>query len=265
MSETEAAIATQRKKRGVVQGSLNQLRSWIRELESKTEHPDTPARGHRIVEKLKELGTDFKAHHFALIELIDDERDLTNEQEIFDKQDDDMANLTVSIERLLSASTSTLPSINDSGLRFISQNLQHLQKKLETLKAIVDGSLEDIDVFLLNIDEHDELITSQSSFDGAVFDTLLRLCKLIRQSHDNLSPSHDGKGVKLPKIDVPKLDGNLLKWRTFWEQFKVSIHEQDNLSEAKKLVYLHHSLSEGQCQARHRRAFLNWRMLPKCN
>ena len=101
----------------------------------------------------------------------------------------------------------------------------------------------------LNVDEHDDLITFQSSLDDAVFNTLLRLRKLLRQSHDNPTPSHDRKGVKLPKIDVPKFDGNLLKWRTFWEQFKVSIHERDNLSEAEKLVYLRHSLSEGS--ARH--------------
>ena len=184
------------------------------------------------------------------------------------KHDDDMADLTVAIERLLSASTSTPPSINDSGRRFISRNLQHLQKKLEAVKAIVDESLEDVDVFLLqqheeellsykqeigeirkelmglNVDEHDDLITFQSSLNDAVFNTLLRLRKLLRQSHDNLTPSHDGKGVKLPKIDIPKFDSNLLKWRTFWEQFKVSIHERDNLSEAEKLVYLRHSLSE---------------------
>ena len=24
-------------------------------------------------------------------------------------------------------------------------------------------------------------------------------------------------GVKLPKIDVPKFDGNMLNWQSFWE------------------------------------------------
>ena len=100
----------------------------------------------------------------------------------------------------------------------------------------------------LNVDEHDELITFQSSLDDAIFDTLLRLHKLLRQSHNNPNPSHDGKEVKLPKIDVSKFDGNLLKWRTFWEQFKVSIHERDNLSDAEKLVYPRHSLSEGSAK-----------------
>ena len=146
--------------------------------------------------------------------------------------------------------------------------MQQFQKKLEAVKAIVDGSLKDIDMFLLqqheeellcykqefgkirkelmglNVNEHDELITSQSSLSDAIFDTLIRLRILLRQSHNNLNFLHDGEGVKLPKFDVPKFDGNLLKWRTFWEQFKVSIHEQDNLSGAEKLVYLRHSLSE---------------------
>ena len=29
--------------------------------------------------------------------------------------------------------------------------------------------------------------------------------------------------VKLPKIDVPTFDGELLHWQTFWEQFGVSL------------------------------------------
>ena len=26
-------------------------------------------------------------------------------------------------------------------------------------------------------------------------------------------------GVRLPKLETPKFDGNLLNWRVFWEQF----------------------------------------------
>ena len=54
----------------------------------------------------------------------------------------------------------------------------------------------------------------------------------------------DGKGVKLPKIDVPKFDGNIVNWRTFWEQFCVSIHGRSNLLDSEKLVYLRHSLKD---------------------
>ena len=52
-------------------------------------------------------------------------------------------------------------------------------------------------------------------------------------------------GVKLPKIDVPTFDGNILNWQTFWEQFSIAIHERSSLSDTEKLVYLHHSLKDG--------------------
>ena len=52
-------------------------------------------------------------------------------------------------------------------------------------------------------------------------------------------------GVKLPKIDVPTFDGNILNWQTFWEQFSIAIHERSSLSDTEKLVYLRHSLKDG--------------------
>ena len=57
------------------------------------------------------------------------------------------------------------------------------------------------------------------------------------------SGEHDG--VKLPKIEVPMFDGNILSWRRFWEQFSVSVHERSSLSCSEKLVYLQHALKNG--------------------
>ena len=59
----------------------------------------------------------------------------------------------------------------------------------------------------------------------------------------------DGKGVKLPKLDVPTFDGNILNWRSFWEQFRVSVHDRSTLSDSEKLVYLQHSLKYGSAKS----------------
>ena len=40
-------------------------------------------------------------------------------------------------------------------------------------------------------------------------------------------------------------NSNILNWKTFWEQFKVSIHDRANISDTEKLVYLQHALREG--------------------
>ena len=58
-------------------------------------------------------------------------------------------------------------------------------------------------------------------------------------------PSSSGQGVKLPKLDVPTFDGNILNWTTFWEKFCISVHERFNLSDAEKLIYLRYSLKDG--------------------
>ena len=56
------------------------------------------------------------------------------------------------------------------------------------------------------------------------------------------------EGIKLPKIDVPSFDGNILHWQTFWDQFCISIHHRTNLSEAEKLVYLQQALKDGSAK-----------------
>ena len=51
-----------------------------------------------------------------------------------------------------------------------------------------------------------------------------------------------GEEVKLPKLDVPTFDDDILHWRTFWEQFCVSVHGRSGLSDLEKLIYLQQSL-----------------------
>ena len=88
----------------------------------------------------------------------------------------------------------------------------------------------------LDLNESDELCASQASLDKRVFDYSLRIKKLLFASshaHDSTTASPDGKGVKLPKLEVPRFDGNILNWKSFWEQFCVSVHNRPTLSDAK--------------------------------
>ena len=60
------------------------------------------------------------------------------------------------------------------------------------------------------------------------------------------SASHS---VRLPKIDVPTFDGELLHWQTFWDQFRISIDQRSDISNTEKLVYLCHSLKDGSAKS----------------
>ena len=59
------------------------------------------------------------------------------------------------------------------------------------------------------------------------------------------SSGPDASGVRLPKLDVPTFDGDILHWSTFWEQFVTSVDSRKHLSNAEKLVYLQHAVKNG--------------------
>lgn len=64
-------------------------------------------------------------------------------------------------------------------------------------------------------------------------------------SHSASAPVADGKGLKLPKLEVPTFDGDVLQ---FWEQFSISVHDRGNLSNAEKLVYLQQAVKNGSAK-----------------
>ena len=71
---------------------------------------------------------------------------------------------------------------------------------------------------------------------------------------DDIDSDHSGPteakatSIKLPKLSIPKFDGDVLNWRTFWEQFKLSIHNWEQLSDSEKLAYLKDPLKNGPAE-----------------
>lgn len=49
--------------------------------------------------------------------------------------------------------------------------------------------------------------------------------------------------VKLPKVALPKFSGEALEWVSFWDRYVSSIHNQPNLSDVDKMIYLKSCLS----------------------
>ena len=73
----------------------------------------------------------------------------------------------------------------------------------------------------------------------------------VRQLRSSLSTNPliaDGSGVRLPKLEVPTFDGDVLHWKQFWEQFSISVHDRSNLSNAEKLVYLQQAVKNGSAK-----------------
>ena len=223
------------------------------------------------------LDSDFKIHHLAVIDALTegDEDGLAKEQEILDAHDDEVASLTSRIEYLLQMCSSA----SESGTRSIAiSRLSQLKTRLSMTNSAIDSlSGEPQDIHLVHLyqeqlsdfkqelghirhevtsqctrDVSDELHMKITTFDKSIFDMSLKVNKLLynpeRMPEATVS-THDTKGVRLPKLEVPTFDGDILHWQTFWEQFCVAIHDRSDISDTQKLVYLRHSLKDGTAKS----------------
>ena len=98
------------------------------------------------------------------------------------------------------------------------------------------------DLITLDLDDDNPLVTQHASRVRLQFNCFHNVKKLISTCN---SSNEEGKGVKLPKIDVPTFNGDVLNWTRFWDQFKVSVHDRTNISNAEKLVYLQQAIKGG--------------------
>ena len=152
------------------------------------------------------------------------------------------------LQRKLAAISTGLSSLpdGDDGITLLHQYDEQLaESKIELTEA---RNL----LYTLDIEDTDDLNVLLSSIEKTVFDRSLDIRKLLMSRTPTVpgpasthASSSAAKGIKLPKIEVPTFDGNLLHWSTFWEQFEVSVHDKDSLSDAEKLVYLQHALKGG--------------------
>ena len=98
----------------------------------------------------------------------------------------------------------------------------------------------------MSLPDDDDLCTSLLAVEELILQCDLALKKVSTPSTSTSAASStsvvDPQGVKLPKLEVPTFDGNILNWCIFWEQFDVSVHRRTALSDAEKLVYLRSSL-----------------------
>ncbi len=271
-TEDERALSTSRKRRGVAKASITRLDSRVAELESRAElTADDGLTAQHLSQRLNALGAEFKSHHLAVVDLIDEEA-LEGEQAILDENDDRISNPTIRVQRLVSSTPSTTSPLSTrlDPSQCLSKRLSHLDKELLIIVCAVEsiGPESEIDSCLLKQYEEqlsglkteltsisrdilslavddDSLSVEQGRLSPILFDTRLKIKRLL-QDKTKLSPfTSDKTGVKLPKLTVPAFDGNILNWHSFWEQFVVSVHDRTNLSPSEKLTYLRHAVKDG--------------------
>ena len=132
--EAGRSLTNAKKRRGVARASLTRLTNRLKDLEGESAEHKTLELTQRMSQKLSDLDSEFRTHHHALIDLIDDEDALAEEQEVLDTHDDLVAELSVRVKQVIVASS---PSTSESSCRISSRKLAHLQKSLTTITSII--------------------------------------------------------------------------------------------------------------------------------
>ena len=105
--------------------------------------------------------------------------------------------------------------------------IHQFEEQVSDLKKELSSA--DDSLLPLDLDDSDELSLSLATLEKMLFDCSLDLKRLLK-SRVSESSACDSKGVKLPKLDVPTFNGKILNWKSFWDQFCVSVHDLTNLS-----------------------------------
>ena len=105
--ETERALSTHRRRRGVAKASITRLSTRLKDLEADISQPATIDHAQRMQQKLETLDAEFRAHHHNVVDLTDSGDSLAREQGVLDEHDDLVAELAVCIKQLITACSSS--------------------------------------------------------------------------------------------------------------------------------------------------------------
>ena len=272
------ALSNLHKKRGAARSSVTRLSNRLKDLEADPEVPGASDRAKHLLSKLNEADSDFKTLHYQVLDVIDERDDeaLQKEQDILDEHDDIVSTLVLRIQNIITHapltthSPTSLGPVTSDALKVTACRLSRLELGLNGTDNGLDALTDDVDSSLLEqyVEQladhkrqlstvHEELISLDLENDHELVLKQITLEKLqFKCSHRvkrltsrNVTSLADGKGVRLPKLEVPTFDGHVLHWAQFWEQFKISIHDRPQLSDSEKLVYLQQAVKNGSAKS----------------
>lgn len=87
----------------------------------------------------------------------------------------------------------------------------------------------------------DPIVVEQSRADKKLFDCLVNIKKRLRS---RTTSTTEATSTKLPKLELPTFNGDILQWKNFWEQFCVSIHDWTTIPKEEKLMYLQNAIRD---------------------
>ena len=248
MSEDKrSALTSAKKRRGVVRASITRLERRVDTYETKEElsHADRLSIKH-LIKKFEGLDAEFRQHHYSIVEMLDEEA-VDEEQAALDDHDEKVTDLVERLQQLVlepEGATSGSPSASADASMPLQRQLERLEKRIrtiaETTRSLHPGPAVD-QCLLRQLEEEtvllkaeladtgrtittletggDALLELEATLNKNLFDLGLQIKRLIAEVTVEKSTPGVVSGVKLPRIDVPTFDGNILNWGIFWEQF----------------------------------------------
>ena len=130
-----AELTKLRRRRGVPKGSITRIETRLDALEEQVDHPNLRDAAKQMLAKLKEQDVEFRRSHMALIDMIDNDEELSDEQAVLDDHDDIVASLTVRILKLIDDNTSTTTV---STRELLSRRCDRLEARIAETDAVLE-------------------------------------------------------------------------------------------------------------------------------
>ena len=202
-------------------------------MEGTPDQPRTSDHARQLLARLQALDTDYRSLHLQVVDLIDegDTEALDAEQRHLDRLDDDVSDMTVRLQTLITP-VDAAPDATPLDRRPLTSRLAKVQMGLNRIEeATTDADTVDHSLLSLYSDElsdykrdlaalYSDLVAEDINDDDELFTTHShaerQLSTLSHKVKSSLTPPTDtstrattgGTGVKLPRLNVPLFDGN---------------------------------------------------------
>ena len=158
--------------------------------------------------------------------------------------------------------TDTLKSIdealsipdNHARIQVLKDNIANKWNDLQEVQASMCTLLEEKEI--------DEECESHNEYELRVIEYMAKMMHYLESKHVGKESAGSNSTaaqaplslcpkvqVKLPKIDLPTFDGDVLCWQSYYQSIKVSVVDDPSLADVQKLEYLMTSLKGSAAQA----------------
>ena len=122
---------------------------------------------------------------------------------------------------------------------FLKEAYSNLDERtLSFLNDLLESKDDSVDSEFVKVDEYKEKYFIALSCANEMIDSLMR----VRDDNESVRSSRSSHGgskraSRLPKLNLPKFDGNVLHFKSFMERFDSAIHNDEYLSDIDKFNY----------------------------